>query len=158
MVHEPIGYLDRFVEAGSDILVVHAEACSHLQRTLAAIRDLGAKPGVALNPATPLSALDYVLDDVDMILLMTVNPGYSGQELVPATIPKIADLADRLQREDRDIILQVDGNVSPGNGRKMAAAGATAFVAGTASVFVEGMTRAEGTRALRDAIEAGRRD
>ncbi len=156
MVHEPIRYLDRFIEAGADILVVHAEACAHLQRTLASVRELGARPGVALNPATPLSALDYVLDDVDMVLLMTVNPGYSGQELVPATIPKIADLADRLHREDRDIILEVDGNVSPEKGRKMAAAGATAFVAGTASVFAEGMTRAEGTRALREAIEAGR--
>jgi len=135
--------------------VVHAEACGHLQRALAAIRDLGAKPGVALNPATSLSALDYVLDDVDMVLLMTVNPGYSGQELVPATIPKIADLADRLQREDRDVVLQVDGNVSPENGRTMAAAGATAFVAGTASVFAEGVTRAEATRSLREAIEAG---
>jgi ribulose-phosphate 3-epimerase len=155
MVDEPIRYSDRFIEAGADILVVHAEACRHLQRTLAAIRDLGAQPGVALNPATPLSALDYVLDDVDMVLLMTVNPGYAGQELVPATIPKIATLADRLEREKRDIILQVDGNVSPENGRKMAAAGATAFVAGTASVFAEGVTRAEGTRALREAVQAG---
>ncbi len=158
MVHEPIRYLDRFVEAGADILVVHAEACGHLQRTLAGIRDLGARPGVALNPGTPLSALDYVLDDVDMVLLMTVNPGYAGQELIPATIPKIADLADRLHREDRDIILQVDGNVSPENGRAMAAAGATAFVAGTASVFAEGMTRAEGTGSLRKAVEEGRRN
>ncbi len=158
MVHEPIRYLDRFIEAGADILVIHAEACAHLQRTLSAISELGARPGVALNPATPLSALDYVLDDVELVLLMTVNPGYAGQELVPATIPKIADLAERLKDEDRDIILQVDGNVSSENGRKMAAAGATAFVAGTASVFAEGMTRAKGTRALREAIEAGHAD
>jgi ribulose-phosphate 3-epimerase len=155
MVHEPIRYVDEFIEAGADILVVHAEACGHLERTLSAIFDLGARPGVALNPATPLSALDYVLDNVELILLMTVNPGYAGQKLIPATIPKIADLADRLRREDCDIILQVDGNVSPENGRAMAAAGATAFVAGTASVFAEDMTRAEATRSLREAIEAG---
>lgn len=158
MVQEPIRYLEDYVGAGADLLVVHAEACSHLQRTLAGVRDLGARPGVALNPATPLSALDYVLDDVEMILLMTVNPGYASQKLVPATIPKIADLAARLRAEGRDLVIEVDGNVSPENGRRMAAAGATAFVAGTASLFAEGVTKAEGTRRLREAIEEGARE
>jgi ribulose-phosphate 3-epimerase len=155
MIDEPIRYLDSFGEAGSDIIVVHAEACGHLQRTLAAIRDLGAKAGVALNPATPLSALDYVLDDVDLVLLMTVNPGYAGQRLVPATLPKIADLADRLACENRDVLLQVDGNVSFENARTMAANRANCFVAGSSSVFAEGLTRAEGTKRLREAVEAG---
>jgi len=155
MIEEPIRHLDRFREAGSDIIVVHAEACGHLQRTLAAIRDLGAQAGVALNPSTPLSALDYVLGDVDLILLMTVNPGYAGQKLIPSTIPKIAELAERLAREKRSIHLQVDGNVSFENARTMAANGANCFVAGSSSVFAEGMTRAEGTRRLREAVLAG---
>ena len=155
MIDEPIRYLERFREAGADILVVHAEACGHLQRTLAAIRDLGARPGVALNPATPLSALDYILDDVELVLSMTVNPGYAGQKLVEATLPKIAELAARLQAEGRDIILQVDGNVSFGNARRMTERGANCFVAGSSSVFAEGLTRAEGTRRLRAALGTG---
>jgi len=154
MIEEPIRYLDRFREAGSDIIVVHAEACGHLQRTLAAIRDLGAKAGVALNPSTPLSALDYVLDDVDLVLLMTVNPGYAGQKLIPSTIPKIGELAERLGREERSIILQVDGNVSFENARLMAAQGANCFVAGSSSVFAAGLRRPEATRRLREAVEA----
>jgi ribulose-phosphate 3-epimerase len=158
MIEEPIRYLDDYTRAGADLLVVHAEACRHLQRTLARIRDLGAKPGVALNPSTPLSELDYVLDDVDMVLLMTVNPGYASQQLIPSSLRKIADLAERLSREGRDIIVEVDGNVSPENGCRMAAAGATAFVAGTASIFAPDVTRAEGVRRLREAVEAGARE
>jgi len=153
MIEEPIRYLDRYREAGADWIVVHAEACGHLQRTLAAIRDLGARPGVALNPSTPLSALDYVLDDADLVLLMTVNPGYAGQRLVEATLPKIGQLADRLAEEGRNTILQVDGNVSFENARRMALQGARCFVAGSSSVFAEGLTRAEGTRRLREALE-----
>ena len=155
MIEEPIQYLEDYADAGADILVVHAEACAHLQRTLTKIRDLGARPGVALNPATPLGVLDYVLDDVDMVLLMTVNPGYAGQKLVPATLPKIEELAERLAAADRDITLQVDGNVSFENAHKMAARGADCFVAGSSSVFKQGLSRADGTRLLREAAEAG---
>jgi ribulose-phosphate 3-epimerase len=155
MIEEPIRYLVPFREAGADWIVVHAEACRHLQRTLAGIRDLGGRPGVALNPATPLSALDYVLDDVDLVLLMTVNPGYAGQRLVEATLPKIADLAARLAREGRDILLQVDGNVSFENARRMAANGADCFVAGSSSVFAEGLPRAEAVRRLRAETGSG---
>ena len=158
MIEEPIRYLERFREAGSDIIVVHAEACGHLQRTLAAIRELGAKAGVALNPSTPLSALEYVLDDADLVLLMTVNPGYAGQKLILSTIPKIGELAQRLAREERRVILQVDGNVSFENAREMAAQGANCFVAGSSSVFAAGLTRTEGTRRLREAALAGARD
>jgi ribulose-phosphate 3-epimerase len=93
-----------------------------------------------------------------MVLLMTVNPGYAGQELVPATLPKIADLAHLLREEERDLIVQVDGNVSPEHGRAMAAAGADAFVAGSSSVFAPDVTRVEGTRRLREAIEAGAKE
>lgn len=158
MIEEPIRYLERFREAGADILVVHAETCRHLQRTLGTIRELGAKAGVALNPATALSALDYVLDDVDLVLLMTVNPGYAGQKLVPATLPKIERLTSRLAQEGRQIIVQVDGNVSFDNARAMAAKGANCFVAGSSSVFAHGLSRTEGIRRLRQAVEAGAAD
>ncbi len=156
MIEEPIDYLERFAEAGADIIVVHVEACRHVQRTLARIRDLGATPGAALNPATPLSALDHILDDVDIVLVMTVNPGFAGQKIVPATIPKVRALAERLRAEGREIAIEVDGNVTPENGRALAEAGATVFVGGTGSVFREGLSRAEGTRLLREAISAAR--
>ena len=97
MIEEPERYLDEFREAGADLLVVHAEAARHLQRTLAEIRRLGMKAGVALNPATPLSVLDYVLDDVDLVLIMSVNPGFGGQKFLPRTLDKVAALAHRLQ-------------------------------------------------------------
>jgi len=151
MIEEPARHAEAFVRAGGDLLVVHAEACRHLQRTLRLIRDLGARPGVALNPATPLSALDYVLDDVDLVLLMTVNPGFAGQVLVPQTVEKIAHLRERLDRERRDVILQVDGNVSFENAARMAAAGATAFVAGSSSLFSASLDRATACRRLREA-------
>jgi ribulose-phosphate 3-epimerase len=111
----------------------------------------------SLNPATPLCFVEEVLPEADYVLLMTVNPGYAGQTLVEGTLPKIADLAARRRAEGRDLILQVDGNVSFENGRRIAAAGATAFVAGSSSVFAPGVSRAEATRRLREAIEAGAR-
>ena len=91
MIEEPERYLDEFREAGADLLVVHAEAARHLQRTLAEIRRLGMKAGVALNPATPLSVLDYVLNDVDLVLIMSVNPGFGGQKFLPRTLDKVAE-------------------------------------------------------------------
>jgi len=158
MIHEPARYAKRFREAGADFLVLSAEACSHLQRSLAQVRDLGARCGVALNPATPLSALEYVLDDVDLILLMTVNPGHAGQKLVPATLGKIARLRQMLAAEGRDIPIQVDGNVSFESAPQMAEAGATIFVAGSSSVFVPTMSRAEATARLRTVLAAPRPD
>jgi len=152
MVEEPARYAGRFREAGADVLVLSAEACTHLQRSLQQVRDLGARCGAALSPATPLSALEYVLDDVDLILLMTVNPGYAGQKLVPATIGKIARLRQMLAAEGRDIAIQVDGNVSFESAPLMAEAGATIFVAGSSSVFAPGMTLAEATARLRTAL------
>lgn len=139
MIEEPERYLAEFRDAGADMLVVHAEATRHLQRTLAEIRRLGMKAGVALNPATPLNMLDYVLDDVDMVLIMSVNPGFGGQKFLPRTVDKVAALAHRLRertarpglRAARPLI-QVDGGVDPANTGALVAAGADVLVSGSA--------------------------
>ena len=139
LIEEPERYLEEFREAGADLLVVHAEAARHLQRTLAEFRRLGMKAGVALNPATPLSVLDYVLDDVDLVLIMSVNPGFGGQKFLPRTLDKVAALAHRLQehaarsgmRAARPLI-QVDGGVDPANTGALTAAGADVLVSGSA--------------------------
>ncbi len=135
-VHLMIENADRFVEdfvrAGSDYLVVHAEACAHLQRTLTHIRDLGCKAGVSLNPATPLSLLDHVLADLDLVLIMSVNPGFGGQSFIPQMLDKIRDLRARLDQLDRDVLLEVDGGIKVANIGEVARAGADAFVAGSA--------------------------
>ena len=115
MIVEPENYLSEFQAAGADMLVVHAEATRHLQRTLAEIRRLGMKAGVALNPATPLSALEYVLEDVDMILLMSVNPGFGGQKFLPITYEKIRRLRRMLDERRLETLIQIDGGVTPDN-------------------------------------------
>jgi ribulose-phosphate 3-epimerase len=155
MVEEPDPYIGVFVEAGADVVVVHQEACRHLDRTLQVIRSEGAVAGVALNPATPLNTLEYVVDEVDLVLIMTVNPGFAGQALVPATMRKIAECAERLGRAGREIDLQVDGNVSPENARRMCAAGANVLVAGSASLFRPGVEIGAATAELRQAAEEG---
>ncbi len=123
-------YLGAFAEAGADILTVHAEAASHLDRTLQAIRDLGRRAGVALNPSTPPEAVAWVLDRIDLVCVMTVNPGFGGQSFIPAMLPKIRALRDMIG--DRPIHLQVDGGVTPETAPSVAAAGADVFVAGSA--------------------------
>jgi len=135
MIDEPGPKLDWFDIQPDEWVSVHAEATVHLQRTVLRIRSLGAHPRVALNPATPLSALDWVLDDLDWVLVMTVNPGYAGQKLIPQMIGKIEALAARLASEGRNLDIEVDGNVSVPNAIAMAAAGATTFVLGTSALF-----------------------
>ena len=136
MITEPewkIGWFD--VKPG-EWVSVHAEATDHLQRALAAVRDAGGIPVCALNPATPLCVLDYVLDDIGAVLLMTVNPGFAGQKLIPASLKKIADCRRYLdERGKPGIRIETDGNVSFENAVKMRAAGADTFVAGSSSVF-----------------------
>ena len=131
MIENADAYIDAFAEAGSAILTVHAETGYHLQRTLQVIRDKGMKPAVALNPATPLSAIEYVLDDVDMILLMTVNPGFGGQKFIPAMLHKIRRLRDMLDSLDYDIAIEVDGGIVVDNIKEVRAAGADMFVSGS---------------------------
>lgn len=129
MIMEPEQHLEAFRQAGADMLVVHAEATGHLQRTLAEIRRLGMQAGVALNPATPLCVLDYVLDDLDMVLLMSVNPGFGGQSFLPATYLKLARLREML--DGRDIHIQIDGGVTPENTGELVRGGADVLVSGS---------------------------
>ena len=133
MIESPERYLADFKAAGADMLVVHAEATVHLQRTLAEIRRLGMKAGAALNPATPLSVLDYVLDDLDMVLVMSVNPGFGGQKFLPATLRKVAQLRAKLNDAGRsDCLIQVDGGVNLENTGALVQAGANVLVSGSA--------------------------
>ena len=123
-------YLRQYAEAGADIITVHAEADTHLHRSLQVIRDLGKKAGVSLNPSTPETVIEYVLDSVDLILVMSVNPGFSGQAFLPSQLRKISRIREMIG--DRDIELEVDGGVNPNNVATVIAAGATAVVAGSA--------------------------
>jgi len=132
MIAQPDGYLEDFAEAGAQIISVQAEACTHLHRTLQAIRALGCQAGVALNPATPLEALGYVLDQVDLVLLMTVNPGFGGQEFIKAVLPKIRQLRKLIDRQGWPIKIETDGGVNEDTIAQTARAGCDIFVAGTA--------------------------
>jgi ribulose-phosphate 3-epimerase len=129
MIEKPENFVEDFVRAGAHIVTVHAEACPHLQRVLQLIKQKGAKAGVSLNPATPLEALHHVLDDVDMILLMTVNPGFGGQKFIPQMIEKIKSCAALIK--DRDIDLEVDGGIKENNIKEVYDAGANVFVSGS---------------------------
>lgn len=149
MIRDPDRFLERFAEAGADVITVHVEACTHLQRTLSAIRALGKRAGVALNPHTPEEMLRYVLGDVDVILVMSVNPGFSGQSFLSQVLPKIRTLRDWIDRENLPIDLQSDGGVSPETARRVVQAGARVLVAGSA-VFDQ-PDRAGAIRAIRDA-------
>ena len=151
MVEDPDRYVGEFADCGADIITVHAEACTHLHRTLQHIRSLGKKAGVALNPATPLSVLDYVLDETDMILLMSVNPGVGGQPYIQAVTDKIRDLRKMLTKAGRDIDIEVDGGVSLNNLPEILDAGANVLVAGS-SVFRG--NAAENVHAFLEAMKA----
>ena len=132
MIEDPDRYLEDFVEAGADILTVHAEACRHLDRTLQKIRDLGVRAGVALNPATPLNAVEWVAEKTDMILLMSVNPGFGGQKYIPYVTEKIKELRRFLTEKNLSADIEVDGGVGLANGPSVMAAGANVLVAGSA--------------------------
>lgn len=132
MIKEPERYVERFAESGADIITVHTEACLHLDRTIRQIKKLGKKCGVALNPATSLSVLDYVLEDVDMVLLMTVNPGFGGQGFIPAMYGKIRMLRELAAKRNLNIDIEVDGGIKTSNAGEVLAAGANVLVAGSA--------------------------
>jgi ribulose-phosphate 3-epimerase len=155
MIVEPERYVESFRDAGADWISVHAEACVHLQRTLTQIRECGAKAAVALNPATPLSVLDWVLEDLHMVLLMSVNPGFGGQSYLPQITRKIAELRETLDRRHLEVEIEVDGGVKPDNVRLVAEAGANVFVAGSA-VF-EAKDYSSAIAALRSGAKAGGR-
>jgi len=151
-------YLQEFADTGADILTIHVEAGPHLHRSLQLIRDLGCKAGVALNPSTPASAIEHVLDLVDLVCVMTVNPGFGGQKFIHSQIDKVRAIREMIGT--RDIHIEIDGGITPKTGPLMAAAGANILVAGSA-VFKGGSVDnpapyGEHIRAIRDAAEAAR--
>jgi ribulose-phosphate 3-epimerase len=156
MVEEPDGLLPRYVDAGCALLIVHAEACLHLHRTLGAIRDLGVGAAVALNPATPVSAVAHVLDLVELVLVMTVNPGFGGQTYIATMEPKITEVRRMVIDGDHDVDVEVDGGIGPDTIAGAAAAGANVLVAGSA-LFRDPYGLEHAVRDLRDRAEAARR-
>lgn len=132
MISDADSYIDQFIEAGADWITVHVEACTHLQRTLSYIREQGLLAGAVLNPATPLETLEFVLDDLDLVMLMTVNPGFGGQSFIPATLEKIRRLKAMIDSRGLEVGIEVDGGISSQTITTVAAAGANIFVAGSA--------------------------
>jgi len=134
MIEEPGRYVKQFAAAGADILNVHVEACTHLQRTISEIKELGLKAGVTLNPGTPLTTLEYVLNDLDLVLIMSVNPGFGGQKFIPFTLQKLNDLREMRLRKNATAEIEVDGGVTLSNAKEIMEAGAEVLVSGS-SVF-----------------------
>ena len=132
MIEEPGRYIEDFVGAGADLITVHAESCKHLDRTIASIKERGILAGVALNPATPLQTVEYVLEKVDMVLIMTVNPGFGGQKFIPYTLQKVRDLKKMIDARGLKTDIEVDGGVNLSNVEEIMSAGANIIVAGSA--------------------------
>jgi ribulose-phosphate 3-epimerase len=151
MIENPERYLKDFVDAGADWLGIHVEATVHLERLIQNIKELGAKATVTLNPATPLDHLEYILSEVDMVLLMTVNPGFSGQKFIPGVLPKIRRLRQMIDAQELPVLIEVDGGVSPETVGKIAAAGADVLVSGS-GIFGGGDIVAN-VRRLRDLMK-----
>jgi len=149
MIVEPDNYVEEFANAGADWISVHAEACAHLDRSIQHIKSTGAKAGVALNPHTPDSVLDYVLEELDMVLVMSVNPGFGGQSLIERVFPKIERIAKRIQQLGTDTLIQVDGGVKIHNARRFIDAGANVLVSGSGVFGAE--NRREAIEAIRNA-------
>jgi ribulose-phosphate 3-epimerase len=132
MIENPDQYIPAFADAGADMISVHVETSVHLHRSLDLIRKHGAKPGVVINPATPVHGLSYIVEDLDYILLMSVNPGFGGQEFIPSTLKKLEDLTAILQDLGSEVMIQLDGGIGPGNAGEVVDAGARILVAGSA--------------------------
>lgn len=132
MISDADRYVDAFAAAGADWITVHVEACNHLQRTVSRIRELGKRPGVVLNPATSLASLDYILEEIDLVMLMSVNPGFGGQSFIPSTLGKIRQLRQRVEELRLHVDIEIDGGVSGKTIEDIAVAGANIFVAGSA--------------------------
>ncbi|MGB8992367.1 MAG: ribulose-phosphate 3-epimerase [Desulfobaccales bacterium] len=151
MISHPERYVEAFVEAGADWLGIHVEATVHLERLIQQIKETGAKATVTLNPATPLNCLEYVLPEVDMVLLMTVNPGFSGQKFIPGVLPKIRRLRQMIDEQKLDVLIQVDGGVHVDTIGEIVAAGADVLVSGS-GIFNERPV-AENVRRLRELMQ-----
>lgn len=136
MIEDPDRYVQNFKDAGADILTVHYEACKHLHRTVSYIKSLGMKAGVSLNPATNIDVLDYVLEDLDLVLIMSVNPGFGGQSFIPSAIDKIKNLKAKIRERNLNVIVEVDGGVKTTNVKDVIEAGADLIVSGS-DVFAD---------------------
>ena len=152
MIENPDDFIESFAKAGADYITVHFEACPHLHRTIQLIRSFGVKPGVVLNPHTPIESIQHVLEDIDLVLFMTVNPGFGGQKFIHSVIPKIKQLADIIKEKDLAIEIEIDGGINAETIIPCAQAGATIFVAGSAIYNQE-----DRAKALQDIQEAGER-
>jgi len=137
MISNPDRFIEDFSQAGANIITVHAEAVNHLHRSLQIIRRAGAQPAVSLNPATPLQLIEYILEGLDMVLLMTVNPGFESQEFIPEVIPKINRLSEMIDERGLDIEIEVDGGINPETIHRVSSAGANVFVVGSAIFYSE---------------------
>jgi ribulose-phosphate 3-epimerase len=153
MIENPDRYIDAFADAGADIITVHVEACPHLHRTVQSIRAAGKKAGVVINPATPLHGLEYVLDQLSMVLVMSVNPGFGGQSFIPQVLPKITRLRELIDEHALDVDIEIDGGIKVDNAGLVASAGANVLVSGS-GIFGAG-DYAGTIRAMRESASAG---
>ena len=151
MIENPDQYIELFAKAGADYITVHVEACPHLHRTIQLIRSFGVKPGVVLNPHTPIETIQHVLEDIDMVLFMTVNPGFGGQQFIHSVVPKVAALSKIIKERQLSIEIEIDGGINEETIIPCAEAGATVFVAGSA--IYNKQDRAEALQAIRKAGE-----
>ncbi len=159
MITDPGAYIDAFADAGADWITVHVEACTHLHRVIAQIKQRGLKAGAVLNPSTSLSTLDYILEDLDIVMVMSVNPGFGGQSFIPSTLEKIWQLRERIDSLGLDVDIEIDGGVSNKTIEDIAAAGANIFVAGSAVYNSDdyGATIAELHKLARKGVASGKK-
>ncbi len=153
MIQEPENYLEQFAAAGADLLCVHVEACSHLESVISRIRELGCKTAAALNPHTPLCHLDYILPSLDMVLIMSVNPGFGGQKFIPFCLDKIQDLRQRINIQSPQTLIQVDGGIDLQNAAQAVQSGADVLVSGSA--FFRCTSYAQRRQDFIQAVQAG---
>lgn len=157
MIAKPENYVERFVEAGCDIVSVHVETCVHAHRTLDQIRAAGASPAIAINPATPLTKLDFLLDCVDRIMVMTVDPGYAGQKIISGAFERVKILKENVDYRERRIEIEVDGNIDVHNAAVLANMGARVFVLGTSSIFKKNGPLGDTFREFKADVDAARK-
>ena len=150
MIENPDQYIEQFAKAGADYITVHVEACRHLHRTIQLIRSFGVKPGVVLNPHTPIETIQHILEDVDMVLFMTVNPGFGGQKFIESVVPKVEALSEIIKERGLNIEIEIDGGINAETIVPCAKAGATIFVAGSAIYSKE-----DRAQALQEIKQAG---
>ncbi|ANU10513.1 ribulose-phosphate 3-epimerase [Planococcus antarcticus DSM 14505] len=151
MIENPDRYIEEFAKAGADFITVHVEACPHLHRTIQLIRSLGVKPGVVLNPHTPIETIQHILEDIDLVLFMTVNPGFGGQKFIHSVVPKVKQLSDMIKEKGLSIEIEIDGGINEETIGACAQAGATIFVAGSA--IYSKKDRVEALQAIKKAGE-----